>query len=89
MWDEYKDRGVVVLAVNNGDAVENIKKYFEKGKFTFRPVRQKADEISKAYKVSAYPTNYVIGPDGKVAEAVVGFEEEKIKAALEKLAPKK
>ena len=79
----------MVLAVNNGDAAENIKSYFEKGKFTFRPVRQKASEISEAYKVSAYPTNYVIGPDGKVAEAVLGFDEAKLKAALDKVAPKK
>lgn len=79
----------MVLAVNNGDTLEKIKEYFGKEKFTFRPVRQKASEISEAYKVSAYPTNYVIGPDGKIVEAVLGFEEEKIKAALEKLAPKK
>ncbi len=72
--EEYKDRGVVVLAVNNGDTLEKIKEFFEKEKFTFRPVRQKAREISDAYKVSAYPTNCLIGPDGKIAEAVLGFK---------------
>ena len=85
----YKDGDVVVLAVNSGDSVERIKEYFEKEKFTFRPVRQKENEIADAYGVGAYPTNYVIGKDGKVAFRTVGFDEEKLKETLEELAPRK
>ncbi len=75
--------------MNNGDGVEAIKKYFEKGKFTFQPLREKGAETSKAYGVQAYPTNYVVGPDGKIAVRTIGFNEEKLKAALEKVARKK
>ncbi len=64
-----KDKNVVVLAINLQDSKDQIRKYFEENKFTFTPLMQKSDEISKAYGVSAYPTNYLVGPDGKIAKA--------------------
>ena len=79
---------MVVLTVNSGDDVATIRKYFEENKFTLRVVRD-AGEVSVPYGVKAYPTNYVIGPDGKVAVRTVGYEENTLRAALEKLADKK
>jgi hypothetical protein len=78
-----------VLAINDGDEADVIRKYFQKQKFTFQPVRQKASEISNAYKVEGFPTNYVIGPDGKVAASTEGFDEAKLRKTLERVAPKK
>jgi peroxiredoxin len=80
---------VVVLAINIGDSPEKIRSYFEQNKFTMSPVRQKSNEISKQYGVVAYPTNYVIGTDGKVAYRSVGFKEQALRAALAKAAPAK
>ncbi len=79
----------MVLAVNVGDPAEKIREYFEKEKFGFRPLLQQSDEVSRVYKVSAYPTNYLIGADGKIAYRAVGFQEAALRAALEKAAPKK
>lgn len=81
-----KDKNVVVLAVNLQDSKDQIRKYFEENKFTFRPVMQKSDEISRAYGVSAYPTNYVVGPDGKIVFRSVGYDEEGLKGAIGKVA---
>jgi peroxiredoxin len=90
IFEEYAKRDVVVLAVNNGDSVDRIRKYFEEEKFTMLPVRQgDAGEISEAYGVMAYPTNYIIAPDGTVAWRGVGFDEEGMREALEKTAAKK
>ena len=38
--------------------------------------------VGSAYGVQAYPTNYLIGPDGKVLWRGVGFNEEAIRKAL-------
>lgn len=78
----------MVLTVNSGDDVRTIRSYLEKNKFTLGVVRDEG-EVSGPYGVKAYPTNYVIGPDGKVAERTVGFDEDKLRATLEKLAGKK
>jgi len=45
-------------------------------------------DVEKTYGVMAYPTNYVLGPDGKVVWRGVGFDEAAIRAALEKLGVK-
>ena len=45
-------------------------------------------DVSQKYGVQAYPTNYVLGPDGKVVYRTTGFDEKAIRAALEKLGVK-
>jgi hypothetical protein len=45
----------------------------------------KHHNVSGKYGVNAYPTNYVVGPDGKVAYRGVGFNEAAIRDALKKL----
>ena len=83
MFEAFRERGLLVLAVNAGDSEEEIREVFEKNKFSFTPVRQKEDEVSGAYGVRAYPTNYVVGPDGKVLARCVGFDEAKLRSALD------
>ena len=41
-------------------------------------------QVGKAYGVQAYPTNYLVGPDGKVLWRGVGFDEDALRAALAK-----
>ena len=89
LTEEYGKKGVTVLAINVGDTVDRIRDYFAKEKFTFKPVRQQLDEISRAYAVQAYPTNVVIAPDGTIELSLLGFDEPKIRAALDRAVAKK
>lgn len=45
-------------------------------------------KVGDKYGVMAAPTNYVIGPDGKVVFRSPGFDEDGIRKALEKLGVK-
>jgi hypothetical protein len=74
--------------MNLKDSAETITKYFKEGGYTFRPLRQKGDEVSLAYGVRGYPTNYLIDAEGRVAGRWIGFEEGALRAALSKLAGK-
>jgi len=87
LHDEFANRGVQFLAVNFGDSPETIRAYFEKERFTFTPVRQDGDDVSSAFGVQSYPTNYVLGPDGRVAWRAVAFDEAALRVALGKIAP--
>ena len=78
----------MLLAVNEEDAVDKIREYFAKEKFTFRGWRAKPDAATKPYKVSMFPTNYVIGADGKIAAGFIGFDADGLKSAVEKLTQK-
>lgn len=65
-----------------GDEKSVIEKYWAEKGFTMRPVRQQESAVSDAFGVMAYPTNYVIGPDGKIAWRGVGWSEEAVRSAL-------
>lgn len=41
--------------------------------------------MADKYGVVAYPTNYIVGPDGKVKARFIGFDEKGMVAALKKL----
>ena len=86
---EYAKRGLIALAVNFGDKPETVRACFEKERITMTPLLQNENKVSKAFGVQAYPTTYVLGPDGKVAWRAVGFDETSLRSALEKVAPAK
>ncbi len=73
----------MVLAVNTGDDKSTIESYWKASDYTFTAVRQSEGAVSRAFGVKAYPTNYVIGPDGKVLFRSVGYDQSKIARALE------
>jgi peroxiredoxin/outer membrane lipoprotein-sorting protein len=84
---EQAKRGLVMVAVDFGDTPETIRAYFEKEKFTFTPALQNKNDAGDAFGVRSYPTNYLIGPDGKIVWRASGFDEASLRTALDKLAP--
>ena len=44
--------------------------------------------LCKTYGVQAYPTNYLVTSDGKIAWRGVGFNEDALRSALEKIGVK-
>lgn len=72
--------------MNANDPEDRIRKYVEQGGFTFPIVMGGQGEsytVGKAYGVQAYPTNYLVGPDGKILWRGVGFPEPALRQALE------
>jgi len=85
VWSDLQEKrdDIVFLAVNIGDEAEVINQYWKEEGFTIAPVMQDAaGSVSTAFGVQAYPTNYVIGKDGKIAFRCVGYEEEAILKSL-------
>lgn len=76
------------MAVNAFDTPEQVQKYIDQGKFTFRVVLggkgQQDYALGKAYGVQAYPTNYLVDAEtGKILWRSVGFNETGLRAALQ------
>ena len=87
MYEELADRDdVVILAVNGGmDTPEVVQKYWSKSGFDFPAVMDLEGQkgtIASALGVKAFPTNLVVGPDGTVRFASVGFNEPVIRKYL-------
>ena len=79
-----------MIAVNGMDDAATINKYIEDKKFTFQvgmaPKKESGAtyDVAQKYGVMAYPTNYLVGTDGKILWRSVGFDEEGLRKALEK-----
>lgn len=97
-----KDQGVVVLAVCTSDAREKFDEFVKTNRtvypdivFTCDPnVRGSATYADRAstklYRVSGIPTQFVIGKDGKIVGALVGYStgDKRLETMLEQLGVK-
>jgi len=85
LWSEVSQqrKDVACLAVNVGDSQEVVADWWKEGGFEHEPVLQRRDEVSRAFGVQAYPTNYVIGPDGRVLWRGVGWDPDALRAAVD------
>jgi peroxiredoxin len=65
----YKDQGVTMLAVNaaNTETSEGyVAAWLKERGLSFPVVYDSAGEVTKAYRVSAYPSTIIVGPDGLI-----------------------
>ena len=75
LYDEFKDKGAVVLGVNMGERSPTAgKDYIASKKFTY-PCVFEADDLANAYGISAIPTLVIVGKDGKIIEIEVGMSD--------------
>ena len=74
MYNEYKDRGFVVLAVNSTyqDDPFNIAPFTEEHGLTFPILLDETSDVSRAYQVRSLPSSYFINRQGIISEVVIG-----------------
>ncbi len=95
VYKQVKEQGVQVLGVCVWDAKDAYKKWIpeNQSKYTFQfAFDPAANDNSKSiassmFNVSGIPTTYVIDKEGKVADAIVGYDKDdkRLEEALKKL----
>jgi peroxiredoxin len=91
LYTELKDKGLELIALNRADSPEVINKYAKENNLTFLIGMSAEGTTYKAtlqYRVPAYPTNYLLDSSGKIVYCTAGFDEEALRAALNKLGVK-
>lgn len=87
-YDGYRDRDVTILAVNatNSEAgSQTVETWLQNKGFTFPVVFDAAGEAARMYRIYAYPSTYIIGPEGLIIEKHQGpMNEAMLKAAVGK-----
>jgi hypothetical protein len=78
---KYKSKGLSIVSMNYCDKPSVAGDYWKKSGFAF-PTLMAPDSWHEKYKVVAYPTNYVVGKNGKIVARFVGFDEAGLKKAL-------
>ena len=74
VYNEYKDQGFIVLAVNMTyqDTQAAIVPFVEQEKLTFPILLDKTGAMANAYELRSLPSSYFIGRDGIINEVVIG-----------------
>ena len=70
---ELAEKGLVVWAVNAREEKGQIGQFMKQNNYSFAVPMDKTGQAMQKYKVSGIPTTIVVGRDGKVKKAFVGF----------------
>jgi len=85
--DKYKNRGLHIIGINPVDKnKDDLKTFLEKRGISYK-VLTDAEEAANNYRVSAYPTLFLIDKKGKIVFVHSGFSET-MKEELEKIIEK-
>lgn len=74
LYDEYKDRGFVVLAVNMTyqDNPQAIVPFIQEHNLTFPILIEETGDVADSYELRSLPSSFFIDRDGLIQEVVIG-----------------
>lgn len=74
VYDEYKDQGFTVLAVNatNQDRVKDVQAFVDEYHLTFPILLDQSGNVSDQYNLRSLPTSFFITPEGTIHKIVIG-----------------
>ena len=85
LYEEYKDQGLVVLAVGIDHKGELLKKFVQELEPAFPVAHDNEGKVYREYGLRAMPTTYLIDRSGRIAFTQMGFREDKKAGLREKL----
>ncbi|MCP4612894.1 MAG: TlpA family protein disulfide reductase [Planctomycetes bacterium] len=79
LYEKYKGRDVVILGFNPADNRKIAMEFLRDNSATFPNILDSSRAAIRiaydSYKVSGWPTNYIIDREGKIVDAWYGYEE--------------
>ena len=72
LYDEFKDRGFVVLAIDIREKRGTVRKVVEKDKLPFPVLLDTDGKVAQRYKVMATPDHFLINRQGELIGRAVG-----------------
>jgi thiol-disulfide isomerase/thioredoxin len=73
MYQDFKEQGLVVLAVDAGEEREVVEEFLKKTPVPYAVALSGESNITEQYHVGAFPTFVMIGRDGKIVAHEIGF----------------
>lgn len=74
IYDKYKDKGLILLAVNNTyqDNLSDVIDFVSENRLTFPILLDSEGIVSNKYQVQALPSTFFIDKTGEISEIVIG-----------------
>ena len=89
--ERYADRGLTIVAINLDKDRRAADAFLEKFPVSFMVAYDPAGKSAEAYRVSAMPSSFLIGPDGALLSSHAGFDPRKtgaIEALIQEACPR-
>lgn len=88
-YQEVKDEGLQILAVNIGESNFVVQKYIDRKGLTFPVLIDGNKSVMETYNINPLPTTFLINPEGKIEKIITGeMSEESIKHYMAQIMPK-
>ncbi|NGZ05268.1 MAG: redoxin domain-containing protein [Magnetococcales bacterium] len=71
-YRQRQEQGLKVLAVNVGQDRATAQRFTDEYQLTFDVLLDRSSEIARRYGVNALPMTYLIAPDGKIINKIIG-----------------
>ncbi|HOK55861.1 MAG TPA: redoxin domain-containing protein [bacterium] len=85
IYNEYKDKGVIVLCVNSGEDKEKVEDFIDENNYKFPVLLDTDSKVSDNYKVNTIPRVLLINKDGIVVKDLTGYTSENEKILREEI----
>ncbi len=87
LQDKFKDRGLEILSVNQGETAEQVSSFIQRKKYTFHVVLDQDGAVGGKYGVKGIPTLVLVDKKGVVQWLRVGYSENEddLRQLVEKL----
>lgn len=75
LYDELKDEGLEIVAVDLQEGKDQVKRFVDNGKLTFPVLLDKDGQTGAVYGARSIPTTYLIDRKGSIFARVIGARE--------------
>lgn len=72
LYQETKDNGLVILAVNVGENKKTVQDFMDANNYNFTALLDVKGEVSRLYQVTGIPTSYFIDTEGFLDNGTTG-----------------
>jgi peroxiredoxin len=76
VYNDYKDKNAELLVVDVGDTKSKLLDYLKTNNFIIKPVIDDGQQVSNLYRISGYPTTYIIDGQGVTKRISRGYMDE-------------
>lgn len=87
VYNEWQERGLVVLAINLGEGSDKVTSFVESYNISFPVLLDTNQEVARGYNIQYIPTTFFIDRDGIIQDMKIGAfqSREEIESSLSKL----
>lgn len=71
-YEALKDRGLIILGVDNAEPLETVREFGERLGLTFPLLLDPKADVQQLYRVRGYPTTLIVGVDGRIEVLHIG-----------------